>query len=350
MVLSPPVRGEILGVGVTHRLDLEGARSLVARALAGAGADELQAQATARALIAAEADGQAGHGLSRTPSYALQVRCGKVDGKARPELAKVADAAVRIDGGRGFAYPALDLAIETLPGLTAKAGVACAAIHRSHHFGQAGAHAERLAERGLVALVFGNSPKAMAFYGGKAPRLGTNPIAFACPLPDGQPPLVIDLALSQAARGKIVAAQQKGETIPEGWAVDAGGQPTTDPTAALGGAMLAIGGAKGSALALMVEILAAALCGASFGWEASSFFDDKGGPPDMGQILLALDPDALSGGRFLERMGVLLGAMGEEPDVRLPGLKRLEARRRAAAEGLVVPPALYDQIKALAEG
>ena len=104
------------------------------------------------------------------------------------------------------------------------------------------------------------------------------------------------------------------------------------------------------ALALMVEILAAALCGASFGWEASSFFDDKGGPPDMGQTLLALDPDALSGGRFLERMGVLLGAMGEEPDVRLPGLKRLEARRRAAAEGLVVPPALYDQIKALAEG
>jgi (2R)-3-sulfolactate dehydrogenase (NADP+) len=333
-----------------HRLDLAAARGLVARALGRAGADEVQAQAAARALVAAEADGQAGHGLSRTPAYALQVKCGKVDGRARPALAKVAAAAVRIDGGRGFAYPALDLAIETLPELTAKAGVACAAIHRSHHFGQAGAHAERLAERGLVALVFGNSPKAMAFHGGRTPRLGTNPIAFACPLPDGQPPLVIDLALSQAARGKIVAAQQKGETIPEGWAVDAQGRPTTDPTAALGGAMLPIGVAKGSALALMVEILAAALCGASFGWEASSFFDDQGGPPDMGQTLIGLDPDVLSGGAFAGRMSVLLDAMGEEEGVRLPGLRRLDARRRAAAEGLLVPPALYDQIKALAEG
>jgi (2R)-3-sulfolactate dehydrogenase (NADP+) len=339
-----------MGVSVKHRLDLDAARALVSRALERAGADEVQAQATACALVAAEADGQAGHGLSRTPSYALQVRCGKVDGRARPQLAKVAEAAVRIDGGRGFAYPALDLAIETLPELARKAGVACAAVHRSHHFGQAGAHAERLAAQGLVALVFGNSPKAMAFYGGRTPRLGTNPIAFACPLPDGEPPLVIDLALSQAARGKIVAAQQKGESIPEGWAVDAQGKPTTDPTAALGGAMLAIGGAKGSALALMVEILAAALCGASFGWEASSFFDDKGGAPDMGQTLLALDPDALSGGAFLERMGVLLQAMGEEPDVRLPGLKRLDARRRAARDGLTVAPGLYDQIQALAEG
>lgn len=333
-----------------HRLDLESARELVARALGRAGADAVQAQTTARALVAAEADGQAGHGLARTPSYAMQVSCGKVDGAARPELAKVAEAAVRIDAGRGFAYPAIDLAIETLPELAARAGVACAAVHRSHHFGQAGAHAERLAERGLVALVFGNSPKAMAFYGGKAPRLGTNPIAFACPLPDGQPPLVIDLALAQTARGKIVAAQQRGEAIPEGWAVDAQGRPTTDPTAALNGAMLAIGGAKGSALALMVEILAAALCGASFGWEASSFFDDKGGPPDMGQTLIALDPDALSGGAFLERMGGLLQAMGEEEGVRLPGLKRLDARRRAARDGLVVAGGLYDQIAALAGG
>jgi (2R)-3-sulfolactate dehydrogenase (NADP+) len=335
---------------VEHRLDLAAARDLVARALGRAGADDLQARAAARALVAAEADGQAGHGLSRTPSYALQLSCGKVDGRARPALAKVAEAAVRIDGGRGFAYPALDLAIASLPKLARRAGVACAAIHRSHHFGQAGAHAERLAERGLVALVFGNSPKAMAFYGGRTPRLGTNPIAFACPLPDGQPPLVIDLALSQAARGKIVVAQQKGQPIPEGWAVDAEGRPTTDPTAALGGALLAIGAAKGSALALMVEILAAALCGAAFGWEAASVFDDQGGPPDLGQTLIALDPDALSGGGFLARMSVLLDAMGEEDGVRPPGLKRLDARRRAAAEGLLVPPALYDQIKALAEG
>lgn len=328
------------------RLTLDQAQALAFDALRASGGSELQARATARALVSAEADGQAGHGLSRVPSYALQLRAGKVDGAAEPRLDSVAQAAVRVDARRGFAYPALDLALAALPDLAARAGVAAAAVHHSHHFGQAGAHAERLATRGLVALVFGNSPKAMAFWGGRTPRLGTNPIAFACPLPEG-PPLVVDLALSQAARGKIVAAQQTGEAIPEGWAVDAEGRPTTDATAALGGAMLAIGGAKGSALALMVEILAAALCGGAFGWEASSFFDDKGGPPDMAHALIALDPQVLSGGAFLERMAVLTSAMDAEPEVRLPGLRRLEARRRAAAEGLAVPGALYDQIIAL---
>lgn len=330
------------------RLTLAEATDLVARALANCGSDPWQAEPTARALVAAEADGQAGHGLSRTASYALQLTCGKVDGRARPVLTEVANAAVRIDAARGFAYPALDLAIEALPALARQCGIATAAVVRSHHFGQAGAHAERLAERGLAALVFGNSPKAMAFHGGRAARLGTNPIAFACPVPEGQAPLVIDLALAEAARGRIVAAKAAGKAIPEGWAVDAEGRATTDASAALAGTLLPIGGAKGSALALMVEILAAALCGGSFGWEASSFFDDKGGPPEMGQLILALDPEVLSGGAFMGRMGALLTAMAEEPDVRLPGLRRLEARARAASDGLAVPAGVLAEIEGLA--
>ncbi len=187
-----------------------------------------------------------------------------------------------MDGGFGFAYPAIDLAIGALAPLARAHGVAVAALHRSHHFGQAGAHAERLAERGLVAIVLGNSPKAMAFWGGRRPTLGTNPLAFAAPLPGGADPLVIDLAMSVAARGKIVAAEKAGRPIPGDWAVDAEGRPTTDPKAAFGGTLLPIGGAKGGALALMIEILAAAVTGSAFGWEASSFFDDQGGPPNMG--------------------------------------------------------------------
>jgi (2R)-3-sulfolactate dehydrogenase (NADP+) len=329
-------------------LSLVDAQSLAVAALLASKTSPANAAPTALALVAAEADGQKGHGLSRIPSYAAQAKAGKVDGFATPALQKTADAAVVVDGGLGFAYPAIDLALRTLDPLAKKTGIAVAAIRRSHHFGQAGAHAEKLAQQGLIALIFGNAPKAMPFWGGKAPAIGTNPIAFACPTPAGDP-LVIDLAMSVVARGKIMAAAQKGEAIPEGWAVDGDGRPTTDASVAMKGAMLPIGGAKGSALALMVEILAAALTGSAFGWEASSLFDAEGEAPNLGHTLIAIDPERLSGGAFMSRMGVLLAAMGAEDGVRLPGLSRLASRRKAAAEGLIVPAGLYGQIKALAD-
>ena len=330
------------------RLSLAEAEALACEALVASRTSPENARATARALVAAEADGQGGHGLSRVPSYALQARAGKVDGHATPRLERVAGAAVRVDGGFGFAYPAIELAIAALAPLAREQGIAVAAIHRSHHFGQAGAHAERLAVSGLVAIVLGNSPKAMAFWGGRRPALGTNPLAFAAPLPGSADPLVIDLAMSVAARGKIVAAEKAGQAIPPDWAVDAQGNPTTDPKAALGGALLPIGGAKGGALALMIEIMAAALTGSAYGWEASSFFDDKGGPPNMGHVLIALDPLRLSAGGYDERMTTLLQAIAAEPGARLPGTRRLANRRRAAAEGVAVPSALHAEIRALA--
>ncbi|MBS1199991.1 MAG: Malate/L-lactate dehydrogenase family protein [Proteobacteria bacterium] len=332
------------------RLSLSEAEALVLAALQASGCSPENAAPTARALVAAEADGQSGHGLSRVPPYALHARVGKVNGFARPRLEQVAAAALRVDAAHGFAYPAIDLALGALVPLARQAGVALATVGASHHFGQAGAHAERLAGQGLVALVFGNTPKAMAFWGGRRPALGTNPIAFAAPLPGADAPLVIDLALSVAARGKIVAAQKAGRPIPAGWAVDRDGQSTTDPDAALAGALSPIGGPKGAALALMVEILAAALTGSSFGWEASSMFDAQGGPPDMGHVFLAIDPGPLSGGAFPGRMADLLAALAEEPDARLPGSRRLEARMRAARDGIQVPSVLAEEIRLLAGG
>jgi len=329
------------------RLSLAEAEALARQALIASRTSAESAGPTARALVAAEADGQGGHGLSRVPSYALQSRAGKVNGYATPQLERVAGAALRVDGGFGFAYPAIDAAIEALAPLAREQGIAVAAMHRSHHFGQAGAHAERLAERGLVALVLGNSPKAMAFWGGRKAMLGTNPLAFAAPLPGGAAPLVIDLALSVAARGKIVAAEKAGNAIPGDWAVDADGTPTTDPKAALGGTLLPIGGAKGGALALMIEIFAAAVTGSAFGWEASSFFDDKGGPPNMGHVLIAIDAARLSAGAYDTRMGALLEAIAAEPGARLPGTRRLANRARAAADGVTIPSALHAEINAL---
>jgi (2R)-3-sulfolactate dehydrogenase (NADP+) len=328
------------------RLLLVEAEALAAAALAACGASAASAASTARALVAAEADGQAAHGLARVPAYAAQVRSGKVKGDAVPVATRAAPGVLRIDADHGFAYPAIDLALEGLVPLARAQGIAAAAVHRSHHFGQVGAHAERLADAGLVALVFGNTPKAMAFYGGRRAMLGTNPLAFAAPLADGAP-LVVDLALSVAARGKIVAAQKAGKTIPADWAVDRDGRPTTDPAAALAGTLSPIGGAKGGALALMVEILGAALTAGAFGWEASSFFDAEGSPPDMGHLFIAIDPGPTSGGAFASRMATLAAAMAEEPESRLPGSRRLAARELARAEGVAVPSALLAEIRAL---
>jgi (2R)-3-sulfolactate dehydrogenase (NADP+) len=342
------------------RLTAAEAEQLATAALVASRTSAAAARATARALVAAEIDGQGGHGLSRVPPYALHARCGKVDGHAVPRAEQVAGAALRVDAGLGFAYPAIDLAIEQLVPLTRANGVAVAALYRSHHFGQAGAHAERLANAGLVAIVFGNSPKAMAFAGGRRAMMGTNPLAFAAPgkaapasAPpgtSGSPPLVIDLAMSVAARGKIVAAKAAGKPIPPDWAVDADGQPTTDAAAAQNGTLSPIGGAKGAAHAQMVEVLAAAVTGSHYGWEASSFFDDQGGPPNMGHLFLALDPQRLSAGAFDERMRVLFEAIAAEQGVRLPGSRRLDARARAARDGLAVPAALHAELQALASG
>ncbi|HEX2082251.1 MAG TPA: Ldh family oxidoreductase, partial [Xanthomonadaceae bacterium] len=242
-------------------LTLTGAEELVVHTLTRCRTSEPNARTVARALGAAEADGLKGHGLSRLPSYAAQAKIGKVDGFAVPALAQPRPGLLGVDAAHGFAYPALELVVNALPPVVRANGIAAAAIRRSHHCGAAGHPVERLADAGLVALMFANTPAAIAPWGGSTPLLGTNPIAFACPLP-GRAPVVIDLSLSKVARGNILAAKQRGERIPEGWALDAEGRPTTDPEAALKGAMLPLGDAKGAALALMIELLAAGLTGA----------------------------------------------------------------------------------------
>ena len=327
-------------------LSVERAESLCRAILRRHATSDENAAIVARALVAAEIDGQKGHGLSRLPSYAAQAASGKVDGHAVPVLASAAAAALRIDARNGFAFPALALAIETLSDRVAGTGIAAAAIHRSHHFGQAGYHVEQLAATGLIGLVFGNSPKAIAPWGGRAGVFGTNPIAFAAPR-RSQPPLVIDLSLSKVARGRVMVAARQGDPIPEGWALDREGNPTTDAEAALQGPMLPMGDAKGAALVLMVEILAAALTGARFGFEASSFFTADGEPPGVGQFLVAIDPVAFCGDAFAERLETLIGAILEQEGTRLPGARRLSLRAAAARDGLIVPAPLYDELNAL---
>ncbi len=302
------------------------------------------ARSVARALVAAEAEGLKGHGLSRLPSYAAQAKVGKVDGFATPVLTARRPATLEIDAGNGFAYPAIDVAVASLPQTALNQGIAAAAICRSHHCGALGHPVERLARSGLVAMMFANTPAAIAPAGGTKGIFGTNPIAFACPLPH-QAPIVVDLSLSKVARGNILAAKQKGERIPEGWALDAAGRPTTDPEAALNGTMVPLGDAKGTALALMVELLAAGLTGANFAVEASSFLDAEGPPPGTGQLIIAVSPAALRGSDMTPHFAHLADLIREQDGARLPGGRRFAAREKAAANGLTIDDALLAEIR-----
>jgi (2R)-3-sulfolactate dehydrogenase (NADP+) len=308
---------------------------------------EHNAKEVADALVSAEFDGQAGHGLSRIPSYVEQLTAGKVKGNVVPSLLSSKGSVIRVDANNGFAFPAISLAIKEITSTCKKYGIAAASVSRSHHFGQAGRHVELLAEQGLIGLMFGNTPKAIPPWGGSKPLFGTNPIAFSAPR-DNDAPMVIDMSLSKVARGKVMLANQQNEKIPEGWAIDAEGKPTTDPKKALAGAMLPIGDAKGSALALMVEILAAGLTGSNFGFEASSFLDAEGDSPGVGQLIIAIDPSFFAGDSFGERTETIVDAILEQPSTRLPGDRRLEKRKlREKSEKITISKELHEKISIL---
>lgn len=191
-----------------------------------------------------------------------------------------------------------------------------------------------------------NAPASMAPWGGKTPVFGTNPIAFAAPLP-GDEPVVIDLALSKVARGKVMAARQQGASIPADWAFDRDGRPTTDAEEALAGTMVPAGDVKGAALAFMVEILAAGLTGANYAFEASSLFDDKGAPPALGHTIIAINPEATSAVDTAQRLALLAGEITRDPNVRLPGRRGQSARRLALSEGIDVEDEVIAAIKRL---
>ena len=312
------------------------AESLIARALIGSGVQEPAAASVARALVAAEAEGQVGHGFSRLADYAAQARSGKVNTSAKVTVDSVYTTSIRVDADHGFAYPALDAAFEALTEIADTHGTAVAAVTRSHHCGALSVQVDRIARRGLIGIMMANTPSAIAPWGAKEPIFGTNPIAFAAPRP-GRVPLVVDMSLSKVARGKVMHAYKSGKPIPEGWALDTEGRPTTDPAAGLAGSMVPIGEAKGSVLALMVEMLASVFTGASLSADASSFFEAEGPPPGTGQFLLAIKPQ--DGEAFAARIGALLELVAGLEGARLPGSRREAAMERSRQSGIDVPEA-----------
>ena len=318
-------------------------QALVSVQLQRAGASAACADSTARALVLAESQGLGSHGLSRISQYTAHLRNGRANGAAVPQVLRRKGAALVIDAQEGLAFPACELAVHEAVAAAQAHGVAMAGVIRSHHCGVLADHLRPAAEAGMVAIGFANSPAAMPTAGGRHPVFGTNPVAAIFPR-RGAAPLMIDLSLSEVARGKLMVAAQEGRSIPAGWALDAHGQPTTDPQAGLLGSMLPIGAAtsiKGAMLALVVELLVTAVIGANFGFEASSFFVDEGNRPGIGQAFIVIDPGALAGrDHFLDRIEVLVAEMLKDEGVRLPGARREALRLHALANGIEVPGTL----------
>jgi (2R)-3-sulfolactate dehydrogenase (NADP+) len=327
--------------------DAQALLHLARTALERAGANNRMAEAAARHLVRAEEQGLPTHGMSRVPFYCGMLRKGRADGAAQPAMLADRAAVCLIDNRDGLPYVSAQWAIEEVIQRARRNGIAFAGIRNSAHVGVLGIHLLPVAEAGLVGFAFTNSPAAIPAWGGKKALFGTNPVAAAFPRRDAQP-LVIDLAMTTVGRGRIMMAMKRGERIPEGWALDRNGRPTTDPKEAIEhGSLFPIGGAKGAMLALMFELICASLTGAAIGPEADSFFSEEGNRPRIGQAFIAIDPAQLSGSaKFSERVERVVATMLADPEVRLPGARRFAAEA-ASKKGIEIPDELVAQIEKL---
>jgi delta1-piperideine-2-carboxylate reductase len=333
---------------VPTRLTVLDLTRLVSAVLARAGMSRANAAVAAEAIVAVERDGGRSHGLVRLPLMVEILRSGWVSGRARPVSEDAGPGLIRVDGRNGFAQIAFAAARESLVGKARRQGIAMLAIRNAHHFCALWPEAEWLAERNLVALAFVNSRSYVVPAGGRERLYGTDPMAFACPR-RGRPPLAWDQASSVMAHGEVLLARRDGHSLPAGVGVDRDGRPTRDPAAVLdGGALLPFGGYKGSSIALMVEVMGAALTGGRFG------FEDDGQPTaptkNTGELVIAIDPAQSSGSDFAARVEELFARIATDGAARLPGDRRHAARERALRDGIPLAPRVHEQLLALARG
>jgi LDH2 family malate/lactate/ureidoglycolate dehydrogenase len=291
--------------------------------------------------------------LFRLPGYVSSVRSGKVAPDAVPEVRELAPAVLQVDGHHGFAPLALQVGREPLAAKAREYGIAALGVTNIYHFAALWPEVTALAEMGLVAFAFTSTSSFVAPYGGVKPIYGTNPMAFAWPR-EGRPPLVFDQSSSASARGEIQIHQRDGKPLPAGWAIDAEGHPTTDPAAALAGAQLTFGGHKGAAIALMIELLAGALIGDVFSFEATAIDRPDGGPAIGGELMIAIDPArCIAHGHRQAQLAhaeTLFAKILEQEGTRLPADRRYRARLHTPSEGVTIPQTLYDELKHLQAG
>lgn len=322
------------------RFDRQSAFELAYAASRGAGAGEAAARSLAEATVSAELHGKASAGFQHLPDHLAAFAAGRIVGAAEPELSYPAAALIHSDARGGIAQLGFDRAFDELCRRCAAQGVATFAQRNSFTTGELGYYVRRLAERGFVALAATNGPALMTVPGGAAPLYCTNPIAFAAPVERG-PPVVIDQATSATAFVNVRKRAERGERLPPGWAVDADGEETTDPNAAMRGALLTFGGARGANIALMVEILAAGLTGANWSLDAPSFSSGVS-PPGAGLFVIAIAPISMAHD-FARRLEIQLARLADM-GVHIPGRSGGNSGGRAAP--IELPLSLVEQIEA----
>lgn len=331
---------------MSSKLTLQQVHELARQALIASGADARHSEVVAQSIAEAEAQGIRNVGLAYLPTYCAHLRCGKVDGHAVARIGVLAPALLQVDASHGFAHTAFMFALPEFVAMVRSQGIACMTIKNSYSAGVLGWFIHRFLEQGLVSLAFANASAMMAPVGGNQPVFGTNPWGFGVPQ-EGADPIVADMSSTATARVNVIAAARAGGPIPEGWAIDVDGKPTTDPAAALAGTMAPAAGHKGYALALLVDVLVAGLGAANWSFEASSLLDDSGGPPGVGQCFIAIDPKRSAPG-FAQRIARLAQAIDEQEGARLPGQGRAEHAAHANIHGVEVPEDLMAELRALA--
>jgi (2R)-3-sulfolactate dehydrogenase (NADP+) len=325
----------------TIQIGIEEALALCESAAKAAGANAEVANSLARSAVAAEADGQASVGLAHFVDYLEALEAGRIDGNAVPEITRPAGAIILSDARGGAAHPGFDRAFDDLVDTARKFGVAIFSQKNAYTCGALGYFAVRLAERGLVSIAATNGPALVAGAGGTKPVYCTNPLAFAAPAAGG-PPLLIDQSSSATAFVNIRKAALAGQSIPEGWALDAAGHPTTDASAAVKGTLLAFGGSRGANIALMVEVLSAGLSGANWSLDAPPFMSGSQSP-GTGLFVLAIEPKLLDPD-FDIRMAAQLRRLTDDYGVHVPGLAKAAARRISREAGLSIPRTVHEAI------
>lgn len=339
---------------MTKQVDVELARVFTERLLLRAGLSESESKITADSLMLAELRGLGTHGLSRLRTYAARVKSGVIAANVVPRIVNEAPTALMVDGNNGIGMSVglqvMDICMER----AATYGCCFASVNRGNHFGIAGFFSMHAAKRNMIGIAMSNAPASVVPAGGSRPMLGTNPLSVAVPA-GKYPALVLDMATSVVAQGKVITAVNEGRRrIPETWAVDGQGNPTTDPEAALKGAMLPFGGPKGYGISFVIEILCSVLSGALSGTKIHSYWNDFKNPQGLGYFMGAFDVKAFVPlPLFKQRMDTLIEEIKSCPtapgfeQVRIPGELECELSKQSQKHGLELDDVVYKDLQAL---
>jgi len=310
----------------TVSLSLNEIRELAKKTLLTNGCDDETASILADLIMKAERDGSLSHGLFRLPAYVSGLKSGKINGKARPEVKKISPSVIKVLGNNCLAPMVLNKGLPELIKAASENGVGVLAITNSHHMAAMWPETEAVAEEGLVAFACTSYKPMVAPAGAKKALFGTNPISFAWPRP-GKTPVVYDMATAAMAMGEVQVAAREGHKVPLGTGLNNDGKETTDPNEiAKGGVLLPFGGYKGSAISMMVELLAGALVGENFSYETGAKDNNDGSPPSGGEFILAISPEKIAGHDWEKHSDEFFDKMKSMDGVRLPGERRHKNR------------------------